>query len=45
MLIWKMAFIFHSNKQAVIEGGFKEIIKEDKYVRRFASVHGEWLQH
>ena len=38
MLIPKMAFIFRKSKQSVKHGEFKEIVKEEKYVRRLASV-------
>ena len=38
MLIREMAFVFRKSKKVLTEGDFKEIVKEDKYVRKLASV-------
>ena len=38
MLFREMAFVFHKSKQALNVGDIEEIVKEDKYVRKLASV-------
>ena len=38
MLIREMAFIFRKSKKVLTEQDVKEIVKEDNYVRKLASV-------
>ena len=38
MLIREMAFVFRKSKKVLTERDVKEIVEEDKYVRKLASV-------